>query len=63
MVSATDSDVGINAQITYSLGGETNNEALAGLDQEFIINSQTGAIITNKVLDRETLSGKLNEKF
>lgn len=59
VVSATDSDVGINAQITYSLSSETNNEALSGADQEFIINPQTGAIITNKLLDRESLSGKL----
>lgn len=58
VVSATDSDVGINAQITYSLSSETNNDALSGMDQEFIINPQTGAIITNKLLDRESLSGQ-----
>lgn len=57
VVSATDSDVGINAQITYSLGTETSNEAMMGTEHEFIINPQTGAIITNKLLDREALSG------
>ncbi|XP_026739662.1 protocadherin-like wing polarity protein stan [Trichoplusia ni] len=59
VVSATDSDVGINAQITYSLSSEISNEAVAHHDQEFIINPQTGAITTNKLLDRESMSGYL----
>lgn len=50
VVSASDNDVGLNAQITYSLGDET---------PEFSINSQTGAIMTTKLLDRETTSGYL----
>lgn len=58
VVSATDSDVGVNAQITYSLSSEISNEAVAHHDQEFSINPQTGAITTNKLLDRETMSGK-----
>lgn len=56
VVSATDNDVGLNAQITYSLGqslGDTDHS------EEFTINSQTGAIITTKTLDRETMSGYL----
>ncbi|KAJ0179731.1 hypothetical protein K1T71_004322 [Dendrolimus kikuchii] len=59
VVSATDSDVGINAQITYSLSSEISNEAVTHHDQEFVINPQTGAITTNKLLDRETMSGYL----
>ncbi|XP_037826241.1 protocadherin-like wing polarity protein stan isoform X1 [Lucilia sericata] len=57
VVSATDSDVGINAQITYSL----NEESINGLSSPdpFSINPQTGAIITNALLDRETTSGYL----
>ena len=54
VVSATDSDVGQNAQITYSLGSEDGTETL-----EFSINSQTGAIMTTKLLDRESVSGYL----
>ncbi|KAL7299168.1 hypothetical protein TKK_0007766 [Trichogramma kaykai] len=55
VVSATDSDVGQNAQILYSLGSEEG-----GLEAtEFAINSQTGAITTTKLLDRETMSGYL----
>ncbi|XP_076265474.1 protocadherin-like wing polarity protein stan isoform X1 [Rhynchophorus ferrugineus] len=53
VVSATDNDVGLNAQITYSLGED------AGTDSAFTINPQTGAIITTKPLDRETISGYL----
>ncbi|CAG9761162.1 unnamed protein product [Ceutorhynchus assimilis] len=53
VVSATDNDVGINAQITYSLGDDSNS------DSTFTINPQTGAIITTKPLDRETLAGYL----
>uniref|UniRef100_A0A2A4J5X8 Protocadherin-like wing polarity protein stan n=1 Tax=Heliothis virescens TaxID=7102 RepID=A0A2A4J5X8_HELVI len=59
VVSATDSDVGVNAQITYSLSSEISNEAVTHHDQEFVINPQTGAITTNKLLDRETMSGYL----
>ncbi|XP_050681661.1 protocadherin-like wing polarity protein stan isoform X2 [Leptidea sinapis] len=59
VVSATDSDVGVNAQITYSLSSEISNEAVAHHEQEFLINPQTGAITTNKLLDRETMSGYL----
>ncbi|XP_037956200.1 protocadherin-like wing polarity protein stan isoform X2 [Teleopsis dalmanni] len=57
VVSATDSDVGINAQITYSL----NEESINGLvnPDPFSINPQTGAIVTNALLDRETTSGYL----
>ncbi|KAL1494818.1 hypothetical protein ABEB36_010350 [Hypothenemus hampei] len=50
VVSASDNDVGLNAQITYSLGGDGDT---------FTINSQTGAITTTKLLDRETLAGYL----
>lgn len=57
VVSATDSDVGVNAQITYTLSSEISNEAVAHREQEFLINPQTGAITTNKLLDRETMSG------
>uniref|UniRef100_A0A1I8NR21 Protocadherin-like wing polarity protein stan n=1 Tax=Stomoxys calcitrans TaxID=35570 RepID=A0A1I8NR21_STOCA len=57
VVSATDSDVGINAQITYSL----NDESINGLSSPdpFSINAQTGAIVTSALLDRETTSGYL----
>lgn len=56
IVTATDADVGINAQITYSL---SNDESSAGMSaaEVFGINSQTGAIITKASLDRETTSG------
>ncbi|KAG7299928.1 hypothetical protein JYU34_016953 [Plutella xylostella] len=57
VVSATDSDVGINAQITYSLSSEISNEAVTHKDHEFLINPHTGAVTTNKLLDRETMSG------
>lgn len=60
MVSATDSDVGLNAQISYSLSSEISNEAVTHHEQEFVINAQTGAITTNRLLDRETMSGKYN---
>ncbi|CAH1153853.1 unnamed protein product [Phaedon cochleariae] len=56
VVSATDNDVGLNAQITYSLGDELNDQ---GKDSVFAINHQTGAIVTTKLLDRETTSGYL----
>ena len=53
VVSATDNDVGLNAQITYSLGEEL------GDNLDFLINSQTGAIVTTKKLDRESTNGYL----
>ncbi|XP_067630827.1 protocadherin-like wing polarity protein stan [Eurosta solidaginis] len=57
VVSATDSDVGINAQITYSLNEESINGV--GSPDPFSINAQTGAIVTSALLDRETASGYL----
>lgn len=57
VVSATDNDVGINAQITYSLGDELQSSG--DNPSEFSINPQTGAIITTKPLDRESVSGYL----
>lgn len=57
VVSATDSDVGINAQITYSLNDESVNGL--GSHEPFTINSQTGAIVTTALLDRETVSAYL----
>lgn len=57
IVSATDADVGINAQITYSLNDESSNGL--GSSEPFSINAQTGAIITNAPLDRESTSGYL----
>jgi cadherin EGF LAG seven-pass G-type receptor 1 len=56
IVTATDADVGINAQITYTL---SNDETSAGMSASeiFGINPQTGAIITKALLDRETTSG------
>ncbi|KAL4710435.1 hypothetical protein ACJJTC_008837 [Scirpophaga incertulas] len=59
VVSATDSDVGVNAQVTYSLSSEIASEAAAHHDREFLINPHTGAVTTNKLLDRETMSGYL----
>lgn len=55
VVSATDSDVGENAQITYSLGSESDDQGTS----EFAINPQTGAITTTRALDREGTSGYL----
>lgn len=52
VVSATDSDVGKNAQITYSLGTDGGESA-----SEFTINPQTGAITTTRTLDRELVPG------
>lgn len=57
VVSATDSDVGINAQITYSLNDESVNGL--GAHEPFTINPQTGAITTTASLDRETTSAYL----
>lgn len=57
VVSATDSDVGINAQITYSLNEDSINGL--GSPDPFVINPQTGAITTSALLDRETVSGYL----
>lgn len=54
VVSATDSDVGKNAQITYSLA-DNGEQAI----NEFTINPQTGAITTTKALDREIISSYL----
>lgn len=58
VVSALDADVGLNAQITYSLGSE--EDAIEGREvSEFAINPQTGAITTTKPLDRELMAGYL----
>lgn len=57
VVFATDSDVSLNAQITYLLNDESVNGV--GSNEPFSINSQTGAIITNAPLDRETTSAYL----
>ncbi|CRK90013.1 CLUMA_CG003735, isoform A [Clunio marinus] len=56
IVTATDADVGINAQITYKM---TNDDSSSGMSaaEVFSINPQTGAIITKTTLDRETTSG------
>lgn len=53
IVAATDGDVGENAEITYTLTSGLNGNT------EFSINSQTGAITTTHVLDRETQAGYL----
>ncbi|KAF6198555.1 hypothetical protein GE061_008303 [Apolygus lucorum] len=50
VVSASDGDTGVNAQITYSLSSETDH---------FAINADTGAVVTTAILDRETTSGYL----
>lgn len=57
VVSAIDNDVGINAQITYSLNEESVNGLTA--HEPFAINAQTGAITTTAALDRETNSAYL----
>lgn len=57
VVSASDSDVGVNAQITYSLNEESVNGL--GSHEPFTINPQTGAITTTAALDRETTSAFL----
>lgn len=57
VVSATDSDVGINAQITYFLNEESLNSL--GTSEPFAINPQTGAITTIATLDRESVSAYL----
>lgn len=54
VVLATNSDVGINAQITYFLNEESLNGS--GLNEPFAINPQTGAITTIAPFDRETVS-------
>lgn len=46
----------MNAQITYTLGEDIND---SDKTPEFTINPQTGAIVTAKPLDRETVSGYL----
>ncbi|KAK7789529.1 hypothetical protein R5R35_000833 [Gryllus longicercus] len=55
VISATDGDVGQNALITYSLGTVDDKTSTP----EFSINPQTGAILTTKLLDRESVSGYL----
>lgn len=55
VVSATDSDVGKNAQVTYSLDTDNGDQTAS----EFIINPQTGAITTTKPLDREIVPAYL----
>lgn len=55
VISATDGDVGQNAQITYTLGTMDEKQSTP----EFTINPQTGAIITTALLDRESVSGYL----
>ncbi|XP_055589136.1 protocadherin-like wing polarity protein stan isoform X4 [Uranotaenia lowii] len=57
VVFATDSDVGVNAQIAYFLNDESVNGL--GINEPFSVNPQTGAIVTNAPLDRETTSGYL----
>lgn len=57
VVSATDSDVGINAQITCFLNKESLNSLRT--NEPFAINPQTGAITTIASLDRETVSAYL----
>lgn len=56
VVSATDNDVGLNAQITYNLGEDMSD---TDRSPEFSINPQTGAIVTTKPLDRELVNGYL----
>ncbi|KAG7212572.1 hypothetical protein KM043_012871 [Ampulex compressa] len=53
VVSATDSDVGKNAQVTYSLATNNGEHVVT----EFTINPQTGAITTTRALDRELMPG------
>lgn len=57
VVSASDSDVGINAQISFSLNEDTSNGL--GAHEPFAINQQTGAITTTAALDRESISAYL----
>lgn len=57
VVSATDSDVGVNAQITYLLNEESVNGL--GAHEPFAINAQTGAVTTTAQLDRESISAYL----
>nr|CAI5850728.1 unnamed protein product [Callosobruchus analis] len=56
VVSATDNDVGANAQITYSLDAGPDD---GNTPPPFSINPQTGAVVTLKQLDRETAAGYL----
>lgn len=56
IVTATDADVGINAQITYSLSNDDTSSGMSAAEV-FAINAQTGAIITKTALDRESTSG------
>lgn len=54
MVFASDNDVGLNAQITYSLNEGSSNGL--GSNEPFSVHVQTGAIVTTAALDRETTS-------
>lgn len=54
VVQASDGDVGQNAQITYSLASGADNSA-----DSFSINPQTGAVVTTKLLDRESVGSYL----
>lgn len=56
IVTATDADVGINAQITYSLSNDDTSTGMSAAEV-FSINPQNGAIITKATLDREMTSG------
>ncbi|KAL7022348.1 hypothetical protein ACKWTF_012208 [Chironomus riparius] len=56
IVTATDADVGINAQITYSMSNDETSTGMSAIET-FAINPQTGAITTKTPLDRETTSG------
>lgn len=53
-MQATDGDVGQNAQITYTLTSNIEHST-----DSFSINPQTGAIITTKLLDRESINSYL----
>jgi cadherin EGF LAG seven-pass G-type receptor 1 len=56
IVTATDADVGINAQITYTLSNDDTSAGMSAAEM-FSINPQSGAIVTKAHLDRETTSG------
>lgn len=53
VVSASDGDVGLNAELTYTLSEDASGP------QPFRVIEQTGAIVTNNLLDRETASSYL----
>ena len=54
MVSASDADIGQNAEILYSF---------EGTDNRFVINSKTGAIMSERSFDREELIGLTNQDY